>query len=60
MDMQTNTIDILDMAMEHIKNLQAKAPSENRTNCTCGSVQLSTSRNVRRQDVYLCESAYIP
>ncbi|ONK69532.1 uncharacterized protein A4U43_C05F23970 [Asparagus officinalis] len=39
MDKQTNTADMLDLAVDYIKELQkqVKAISENRANCTCSS-----------------------
>ncbi|KAJ0961732.1 hypothetical protein J5N97_000051 [Dioscorea zingiberensis] len=39
MDKQTNTADMLDLAVEYIKDLQkqVKTLSDNRSSCTCGS-----------------------
>ncbi|XP_010265790.1 PREDICTED: transcription factor bHLH130-like isoform X2 [Nelumbo nucifera] len=45
MDKQTNTADMLDLAVEYIKDLQkqVKTLNDNRANCTCSSKQKSYS-----------------
>ncbi|KAI6696714.1 hypothetical protein NL676_016833 [Syzygium grande] len=48
MDKQTNTADMLDLAVEYIKNLQKqfKMLSENRANCKCLSIQKPSNQIV--------------
>ncbi|XP_044467309.1 transcription factor bHLH130-like [Mangifera indica] len=48
MDKQTNTADMLDLAVEYIKDLQKqfKTLSDNRANCKCSNIQKPVSNQI--------------